>query len=106
MDPTASPAVWTALYETEQLISAKTFDLRRTARSCLDLAMQMAGAEAGFMATYDRGRELVLVTSRGVDEADLRRDYRSKVDPRLNYSQALEMALLITRRLRARRNEG
>ncbi len=39
--------------------------------------------------------------SGGVDEADLRRDYRSKVDPRLNYAQALELALLITRRLRA-----
>lgn len=35
--------------------------------------------------------------SGGVEEADLHRDYRSKVDPRLNYQQALEMALLITR---------
>ena len=44
--------------------------------------------------------------SGGVDEADLRRDYRSKVDPRLNYAQALEMALLITRRLRAMPDQG
>ncbi len=36
----------------------------------------------------------------GVQEQDLARDYRSKVDPRLNYKQALEMALLITRSLR------
>jgi len=33
----------------------------------------------------------------GVTEADLARDYRSQVDPRLNYAQALEMALLSAR---------
>ncbi|MEM9452845.1 MAG: 3-deoxy-7-phosphoheptulonate synthase class II [Myxococcota bacterium] len=37
----------------------------------------------------------------GVQEHELHRDYRSKVDPRLNYRQALEMAMLITRHLRA-----
>ena len=36
----------------------------------------------------------------GVQEHELHLDYRSKVDPRLNYQQALEMALSITRRLR------
>lgn len=38
--------------------------------------------------------------ARGLDEQDLHRDYRSTVDPRLNYEQALEMALLVGRRLR------
>jgi 3-deoxy-7-phosphoheptulonate synthase len=33
----------------------------------------------------------------GVTEADLPRDYRSNLDPRLNYEQALEMALLLAR---------
>jgi 3-deoxy-7-phosphoheptulonate synthase len=33
----------------------------------------------------------------GVTEADLARAYRSQVDPRLNYEQALEMALLLAR---------
>ena len=33
----------------------------------------------------------------GVTEADLMRAYRSTVDPRLNYEQALEMALLLSR---------
>ncbi len=33
----------------------------------------------------------------GVTEADLKRDYRSQVDPRLNYEQAMEMALLLAR---------
>ncbi|MCA9676730.1 MAG: 3-deoxy-7-phosphoheptulonate synthase, partial [Myxococcales bacterium] len=34
-------------------------------------------------------------------EADLERAYRSRVDPRLNYEQALELAMLIARHLRA-----
>jgi 3-deoxy-7-phosphoheptulonate synthase len=35
----------------------------------------------------------------GVTEADLSRDYRSTLDPRLNYEQAMEMALLLARLL-------
>jgi hypothetical protein len=44
---TQSLPPWTALYETEQMISAKSFDLARTARSCLDLGLKLAGAEVG-----------------------------------------------------------
>ncbi len=36
--------------------------------------------------------------ARGLDEQGLRRAYRSQVDPRLNYEQALEMALLVGRK--------
>jgi 3-deoxy-7-phosphoheptulonate synthase len=39
----------------------------------------------------------------GVEEHELHLDYRSKVDPRLNYKQALEMAMLVTRQLRRAR---
>jgi 3-deoxy-7-phosphoheptulonate synthase len=35
--------------------------------------------------------------ARGTSEADLSKAYRSHVDPRLNYEQALEMAMLIAR---------
>jgi 3-deoxy-7-phosphoheptulonate synthase len=35
--------------------------------------------------------------SSGITEADLSRDYRTQVDPRLNYEQAMEMALLLAR---------
>jgi 3-deoxy-7-phosphoheptulonate synthase len=38
--------------------------------------------------------------ARGLAEADLERAYKSRVDPRLNYEQALEMAMLIARNLR------
>ncbi len=37
--------------------------------------------------------------ARGLVEEDLQRAYRTQVDPRLNYEQALEMALLIARRM-------
>jgi len=33
----------------------------------------------------------------GVTEADLSRDYRTQLDPRLNYEQAMELALLLAR---------
>ena len=38
--------------------------------------------------------------SRGIEEGDLERAYRSAVDPRLNYEQAMEMAMLVARHLR------
>jgi len=40
--------------------------------------------------------------ARGLTETDLERAYRSRVDPRLNYEQALELALLVARHLRSR----
>ena len=41
--------------------------------------------------------------ARGISDADLQRAYRSTVDPRLNYEQALELALLIAERAHSRR---
>ena len=38
--------------------------------------------------------------ARGLTDADLQRSYRSQVDPRLNYEQALELAMLIAERSR------
>src|SRR5207248_6759284 len=38
----------------------------------------------------------------GVTEADLARHYRTQLDPRLNYEQAMEMALLLSRLLAGR----
>ena len=40
--------------------------------------------------------------ARGLTDDDLSRAYRSSVDPRLNYEQALELAMLIARRAGAR----
>ena len=36
--------------------------------------------------------------ARGLSEADLGRAYKSTVDPRLNYEQSLELAMLIVRK--------
>jgi 3-deoxy-7-phosphoheptulonate synthase len=41
--------------------------------------------------------------ARGLSDADLQRAYRSSVDPRLNYEQALELAMLIADRSPSRR---
>jgi 3-deoxy-7-phosphoheptulonate synthase len=37
--------------------------------------------------------------ARGLDESDLKRDYQSQLDPRLNYEQALEVALFTARQM-------
>jgi 3-deoxy-7-phosphoheptulonate synthase len=39
----------------------------------------------------------------GVTEADLGREYRTQLDPRLNYEQAMEMALLLARLMEQKR---
>jgi len=36
--------------------------------------------------------------ARDLSDEDLKRDYKSMVDPRLNYEQSLEMAMLIVRK--------
>jgi 3-deoxy-7-phosphoheptulonate synthase len=36
--------------------------------------------------------------ARDLSDEDLKRDYKSTVDPRLNYEQSLEMAMLIVRK--------
>ncbi|MBT8492253.1 MAG: 3-deoxy-7-phosphoheptulonate synthase class II [Deltaproteobacteria bacterium] len=38
--------------------------------------------------------------ARGLSEGDLKQAYKSRVDPRLNYEQALEMSILLSRHLR------
>jgi 3-deoxy-7-phosphoheptulonate synthase len=60
-----------------------------------------AGAHLGgvhFELTGDNVTECIGGAS-GVTEDDLSRDYRTTLDPRLNYEQAMEMALLLARLL-------
>jgi 3-deoxy-7-phosphoheptulonate synthase len=61
--------------------------------------LQAEGAHLGgvhFELTGDTVTECLGGAS-GVTEADLTRDYRTALDPRLNYEQALEMALRLAR---------
>jgi 3-deoxy-7-phosphoheptulonate synthase len=70
----------------------------------LELAFDIHSAEGSFLGgihfelTGDNVTECV-GGARGLSELDLTRAYESRVDPRLNYEQSLEMALLIARRM-------
>jgi 3-deoxy-7-phosphoheptulonate synthase len=59
-----------------------------------DCGMHLGGVH--FELTGDNVTECIGGAS-GVTEADLSRDYRTQLDPRLNYEQAVEMALLLAR---------
>jgi len=68
----------------------QSFDIHLAERSVLGgVHFEMSGEDV---------TECVGGTS-GVEEADLVRAYKSEVDPRLNYHQALEIAMLIAHRL-------
>ena len=42
--------------------------------------------------------------ARDLDEKDLERSYKTTVDPRLNYEQALELSMLIVRKYQQQKN--
>ena len=58
------------------------------------------GSRLGGVHLEMTGEEVTECTggARGLSDADLARAYRSQVDPRLNYEQALELALVIAER--------
>jgi 3-deoxy-7-phosphoheptulonate synthase len=60
-----------------------------------------AGTHVGGVHLELTGEDVTECTggARGLRDVDLSRAYRSQVDPRLNYEQALEMAMLIARRM-------
>ncbi len=58
---------WAVLYGVTDLISAKTFDIDRTAASILSVALRLTGGEAGFIAVHDEARELVVRAAHRVD---------------------------------------
>jgi len=62
-----------------------------------------AGSRLGGVHFELTGEDVTECTggARGLAEADLGRHYRSEVDPRLNGEQALEMAMLIARKMSA-----
>jgi len=82
-------------------------DILRELELALDIH-ESEGSRLGgvhFELTGDAVTECVGGTS-GLTEADLANAYRSHVDPRLNYEQALEMAMLIAQRHMSRRSTG
>ena len=69
-------------------------ELQTTCRVLKDCRTHLGGVH--FELTGDNVTECIGGAS-GVTEADLTRDYRTQLDPRLNYEQAMEMALLLAR---------
>jgi 3-deoxy-7-phosphoheptulonate synthase len=69
-------------------------ELERSYHILKDARIHLGGVH--FELTGDNVTECLGGAS-GVTEADLNRDYRSQLDPRLNYEQAMEMALLLAR---------
>src|SRR6188508_2890378 len=68
----------------------------------LEVSFQVHGAHGSFLGGVHielTGEDVTECTggARGLTDADLARAYKSTVDPRLNYEQALEMAMLIGR---------
>jgi len=63
---------------------------------------QRAGTYLGGVHVEVTGENVTECTggARNVSEADLGRAYKSQVDPRLNYEQALELAMMVSRRAR------
>jgi 3-deoxy-7-phosphoheptulonate synthase len=60
-----------------------------------------AGTQLGGVHLELTGENVTECTggARGLGDADLSRTYRTQLDPRLNYEQALELAMLISRRV-------
>jgi 3-deoxy-7-phosphoheptulonate synthase len=80
-------------------IKTRRFDRIVTELETSYRVLKDGGAHLGgvhFELTGDNVTECIGGAS-GVTEADLTQDYRSRIDPRLNYEQALEMALLLAR---------
>jgi 3-deoxy-7-phosphoheptulonate synthase len=69
----------------------------------LDLAFRIHAEQASYLGGAHielTGEDVTECTggARGLTDSDLQRAYRSQVDPRLNYEQALELAMLIAER--------
>ena len=72
------------------------------------LEMQTAALIAGMVEPKLTGEDVTECTggARGLSDLDLQRAYKSTVDPRLNYEQSLELAMLIADRARAERRRS
>jgi 3-deoxy-7-phosphoheptulonate synthase len=84
---------------TKDGIKTRHFDnIRGELETCFHV-LQEGGARLGGVHIELTGENVTECVggASGVTEADLHRDYRSQVDPRLNYEQAMEIALMLAR---------
>jgi 3-deoxy-7-phosphoheptulonate synthase len=86
-------------------IKTRRFDkILHEVEAALEVHRRMGSVQGGvhFELTGENVTECIGGAT-GIDAEDLKRDYRTKVDPRLNADQALEMAMLIASRARRSR---
>jgi 3-deoxy-7-phosphoheptulonate synthase len=111
VDRTKHPVLWVCdpmhgnTETTADGIKTRRFEkILHEVEAALDVHQRMGTVQGGvhFELTGENVTECIGGAS-GIDAADLKRDYRTKVDPRLNCDQALEMALLIASRARRSR---
>ena len=79
-------------------LKTRRFDnILQRARARVRGARRSMGSHLGGVHLELTGEDVTECTggARGLSDADLARAYRTQVDPRLNYEQALELALLI-----------
>jgi 3-deoxy-7-phosphoheptulonate synthase len=84
-------------------IKTRSFDdIRSEVEQAFDLH-RAAGQKLGGVHIELTGENVTecIGGARGQSEADLKRAYKSEVDPRLNYEQSLELAFLIARKMKA-----
>jgi 3-deoxy-7-phosphoheptulonate synthase len=89
---------------TDRGIKTRRFDeITDELKQAFDIHDRMGSVLGGihFELTGDDVTECV-GGARGLQEEDLARSYRTRVDPRLNYEQALEIAMMIGRRAHRR----
>ena len=57
----------------------------------------------GVLEQFRLDDRVAIVTggARGLEESDLERAYHSSLDPRLNYEQAIELAMFVGREIRS-----
>jgi 3-deoxy-7-phosphoheptulonate synthase len=106
---TGSPVLWVCdpMHGNTE-ITAKGYKTRRFEKILEELSLAFdihreSGGRLGgvhFELTGDDVTEC-LGGARGLDEVGLERAYVTQVDPRLNYEQALEMAMAVVRKLRS-----
>ena len=84
---------------TEEGIKTRRFDRIRSELEQAFNLHQRSGSRLGGVHLELTGEEVTecIGGARAIGESDLRRAYKSTVDPRLNYEQALEMAMLTVR---------
>ena len=83
--------------KTKQDIKTRDFDaILSELRACFQWHSQLGGRLGGVHFELT-GEDVTECTggSEGIGEADLSRNYETFCDPRLNYSQSLEMAFVI-----------